>query len=178
MGSRQKAFDIFVKGIKDHEDRWHLLIQPFHHGQGHGLAQVVPAKRHHKHVGLGLPFPGGDLALFYHGHVTLVVKEDHLEFVVSGRGGGDDDAVGQVGVGDGDAKEMGALPIQFQGDLSKGTDNKTINILYGMAVKQPPFFTLKMESVPKIATFGLKMIVKSGLEKIFSKFLHAEAIFF
>ena len=59
----------------------YLLIKPFHHGQGHGLAQIVPAERHHEHVSLGFPFPGGDLALFYHGHVTLVVKEDHLEFV-------------------------------------------------------------------------------------------------
>ena len=39
-------------------------------------------------------------------------------------------------------------------------------------------FTLKMESVSKNTIFGLKMIVKSGLEKIFLKFLHAEAIFF
>ena len=39
-------------------------------------------------------------------------------------------------------------------------------------------FTLKMESVSKIKIFGLKMMVKSGLEKIFLKFLHAEAIFF
>ena len=30
-----------------------------------------------------------------------------------------------------------------------------------------------MESVPKNAIFGLKMMVKSGLEKIFLKFLHA-----
>ena len=57
----------------------YLLIKPFHHGQGHGLAQIVPAERHHEHVSLGFPFPGGNLALFYHGHVTLVVKEDHLE---------------------------------------------------------------------------------------------------
>ena len=34
-------------------------------------------------------------------------------------------------------------------------------------------FTLKMESVSKNTIFGLKMIVKSGLEKIFLKFLHA-----
>ena len=34
-------------------------------------------------------------------------------------------------------------------------------------------FTLKMESVSKNTTFGLKMMVKSGLEKIFLKFLHA-----
>ena len=39
-------------------------------------------------------------------------------------------------------------------------------------------FTLKMESVSKNTIFGLKMMVKSGLEKIFLKFLHAEAIFF
>ena len=30
-----------------------------------------------------------------------------------------------------------------------------------------------MEYVPKINIFGLKMMVKSGLEKIFLKFLHA-----
>ena len=39
-------------------------------------------------------------------------------------------------------------------------------------------YTLKIESVPEIAIFGLKMMVKSGLEKIFLKFLHEEAIFF
>ena len=39
-------------------------------------------------------------------------------------------------------------------------------------------FTLKMESVSKITIFGLKMTVKSGLEKIFLKFLHAQAIFY
>ena len=33
-------------------------------------------------------------------------------------------------------------------------------------------FTLKMESVSKNFIFGLKMMVKSGLEKIFLKFLH------
>ena len=32
-------------------------------------------------------------------------------------------------------------------------------------------FTLKMESVSKNTIFGLKMIMKSGLEKIFLKFL-------
>ena len=40
------------------------------------------------------------------------------------------------------------------------------------------YLTLKMESVSKITIFGLKMMMKSGLEKIFLKFLHAEAIFF
>ena len=34
-------------------------------------------------------------------------------------------------------------------------------------------FTLKMESASKNTNFGLKMMVKSGLEKIFLKFLHA-----
>ena len=34
-------------------------------------------------------------------------------------------------------------------------------------------FTLKMESVSKNTIFGLKMMVKSGLEKLFLKFLHA-----
>ena len=39
-------------------------------------------------------------------------------------------------------------------------------------------FTLKIESVYKITIFGLKMMVKSGLEKKNLKFLNAEAIFF
>ena len=34
-------------------------------------------------------------------------------------------------------------------------------------------FTLKLESASKNTIFGLKMTVKSGLEKIFLKFLHA-----
>ena len=34
-------------------------------------------------------------------------------------------------------------------------------------------FTLKMESVSKNIIFGLKMIVKSGLENFFLKSLHA-----
>ena len=34
-------------------------------------------------------------------------------------------------------------------------------------------FTLKIESVSKNTIFGIKMMVKSGLEKIFLKFLHA-----
>ena len=38
------------------------------------------------------------------------------------------------------------------------------------------FFTFKMESVYKITIFRLKMMVKNGLEKIFFKFLHGEAI--
>jgi len=39
-------------------------------------------------------------------------------------------------------------------------------------------YPFKMEYVSKITIFGLKMMVKSGLEKIFLKFLHAQAIFF
>ena len=39
------------------------------------------------------------------------------------------------------------------------------------------FFTLKMESVSKNTIFGQKMMVKSGLEKISLKFLHAEDYF-
>ena len=38
-------------------------------------------------------------------------------------------------------------------------------------------FTLKMESVYKNTIFGLKMMVKSGLEKIFLKFLHVRDYF-
>ena len=38
-------------------------------------------------------------------------------------------------------------------------------------------FTIKMESIPKDTIFGLKMIVKSGLEKIVLKCLHAGRIF-
>ena len=38
-------------------------------------------------------------------------------------------------------------------------------------------YVLKMEYVYKINIFGLKMMVKSGLEKIFLKFLHAQSLF-
>ena len=38
-------------------------------------------------------------------------------------------------------------------------------------------YVLKMEYVYKINIFGLNMMLKSGLEKIFLKFLHARAIF-
>ena len=36
----------------------------------------------------------------------------------------------------------------------------------------------QLEYVTKINIFGIKIMMKSGLEKIFFKFLHAEAIFF
>ena len=38
-------------------------------------------------------------------------------------------------------------------------------------------YLLKMEYLSKINIFGLKMIVKSGLEKIFLKFLLAQVFF-
>ena len=38
-------------------------------------------------------------------------------------------------------------------------------------------YVLKMEYVLRNNIFGLKMMVKSGLEKIFLKFLHAEHYF-
>ena len=37
---------------------------------------------------------------------------------------------------------------------------------------------VKMESIPEINIFGLKMMVKSGLEIFFLKFLHAGDYFF
>ena len=42
-------------------------------------------------------------------------------------------------------------------------------------VKNPTMvYSVKMEYVSKTTIFGLKMMVKSGLEKILLKFLHAE----
>ena len=38
-------------------------------------------------------------------------------------------------------------------------------------------YVLKMEYVYKINIFALKMMMKSGLEKIFLKFLHAQSLF-
>ena len=38
-------------------------------------------------------------------------------------------------------------------------------------------YVLKMEYVSKINIFGQNMMVKSGLEKIFLKFLHAQGLF-
>ena len=37
-------------------------------------------------------------------------------------------------------------------------------------------YVLKMEYVSKINIFGLKMMVKSGLEKMFLKFLFAQSL--
>ena len=39
-------------------------------------------------------------------------------------------------------------------------------------------YRVKVEYVSKKTIFGLKMTVKKGLEKIFLKFLRAEAVFF
>ena len=39
-------------------------------------------------------------------------------------------------------------------------------------------FTYKMESVPEITIFGIKMLVKSGLEKFIFKSLHAGRLLF
>ena len=36
---------------------------------------------------------------------------------------------------------------------------------------------VKMEYGPEISIFGLKLMMKSGQEKIFLKFLHAQAVF-
>ena len=38
-------------------------------------------------------------------------------------------------------------------------------------------YVLKMEYMSIINIFGIKMMVKSGLEKIFLKFLHAQGLF-
>ena len=38
-------------------------------------------------------------------------------------------------------------------------------------------YILKMEYVSKINIFGLKMMVKSGVEKIYLKFLHVQDLF-
>ena len=52
---------------------------------------------------------------------------------------------------------------------------KAINTLYGCEANI--VFTLKIESVPKNIIFGLKMMVKSGPEKIILKFLHVGTYF-
>ena len=51
----------------------------------------------------------------------------------------------------------------------------TINTQY---MRNPDMvYVLKMKYVSKINIFGLNMMVKSGLEKIFLKFLHARGLF-
>ena len=52
------------------------------------------------------------------------------------------------------------------------------NLLNTQYMRNPDMvYVLKMEYVSKINIFGLKMMVKSGLEKIFLKFLHAQGPF-
>ena len=38
-------------------------------------------------------------------------------------------------------------------------------------------YVFKMEYVSKFISFGIKMMVKSGIEKMFLKFLHAQGPF-
>ena len=52
------------------------------------------------------------------------------------------------------------------------SDYALFDIIITQCMKNPD-----MEYVSKINIFGLKMMVKSGLEKIFLKFLHAQSLF-
>ena len=61
--------DVLVVGVEDHEDGRHVLLQVFHHGQGHRLHEVVAAVRHHVQVGFGGPLVL--LALLHHRNVAL-----------------------------------------------------------------------------------------------------------
>ena len=54
-----------------------------------------------------------------------------------------------------------------------GVINSMVELNTSYLTDSDIMFTLKMESQPKNTIFGLKMMVKSGLEKIFFKFLHA-----
>ena len=60
--------------------------------------------------------------------------------------------------------------------MTSAGSGKTLNTPY--LTETYIVFSLKKESVSKNTIFGLKMIVKSGLEKIFLKFLHAGDYFF
>ena len=44
-------------------------------------------------------------------------------------------------------------------------------------IQSSSYYTLKTEPLPRITIFGLKMLVNSGLEKIFLKFLQADNYF-
>ena len=52
-----------------------------------------------------------------------------------------------------------------------------VTLTHNMAMIQPSFTSKKWNMGEILPFFGLKMMVKSGLEKMFLKFLHAEAIF-
>ena len=40
--ARQEALHVLVERLQDHKDGGNLLVEVPHHGQGHGLDQVVP----------------------------------------------------------------------------------------------------------------------------------------
>ena len=122
--ARQQTLDVLVVGVEHHEDRRHVLVQVFHHGQGHGLDEVVPAVGNDVDVGLGVFLPL--LGLLDHRHVAVVVEEDHLEFVVAVGHAGDDDALFEVGLGHGDAEEVRVLP--FDGPADRLTPNQRLHI--------------------------------------------------
>ena len=75
--------------------------------------------------------------------------------------------------------EISFIPLQERGIILHGKPmfisfhyNSVLNTSY--LTESYIVFTLKMESLSKNTIFGLKMMVKSGLEKIFLIFLHAE----
>ena len=64
----------------------------------------------------------------------------------------------------------------FSGENACFSQSRSVNTQY---MRNPDMaYVLKMEYVSKINIFGLKMMVKSGLEKIFLKFLHAHTMSF
>ena len=78
--------------------------------------------------------------------------------------------------------EISFIPLQERGIILHGKPmfisfhyNSVLNTSY--LTESYIVFTLIMESVSKNTIFGLKMMVKSGLEKIFLKFLHARDYF-
>ena len=76
MGAGQKTFDVFVVGVQDHKYRRHFFVQPFHHGQRHGLAQVVPGEWYDIQIGFAFAF--ALLAFLHHSNVAIVIKKDNL----------------------------------------------------------------------------------------------------
>ena len=81
MSAGEKAFDIFVVGVENHKDWRHFFVQPFHHGQRHSLAQVVPGKRYDIQIGFAFAF--ALLAFLHHSNVAIVIKKDNLSKVTS-----------------------------------------------------------------------------------------------
>ena len=71
--------------------------------------------------------------------------------------------------------EAGIKNQEFQGRA--GSDQLDPGNFTTQYMRNPDMvYILKMENVHKINIFGLKMMVKNGLEKIFLKFLHAQAV--